>query len=121
MPSALSLVPSSSAFLVGYRAETFRELIKRFVDLILAPAAPKTAPSIASLSPARGPVAGQVPIKILGSGFTGTSAVSFGSASATFTVDSDGQISLTLPPAAAANPVSITVKTKGGSASAPFE
>jgi hypothetical protein len=109
------------SFLVGYREETFRELIKRFVDLILAPAAPKTAPSIASFSPVKGPVAGQVPLRILGSGFTGTSAVSFGSVNATFTVDSDGQISLTLPPAATVGPVGVTVKTKVGSASAPFE
>jgi hypothetical protein len=72
-------------------------------------------------SPVKGPVAGQVPLRILGSGFTGTSAVSFGSVNATFTVDSDGQISLTLPPAAAVGPVSVTVKTKVGSASAPFD
>lgn len=109
------------SFLVGYREETFRELIKRFVDLILAPAAPKTAPSIASISPVKGPVAGLVPLRILGSGFTGTSAVSFGSVNATFTVDSDGQISLMVPPAAAVGPVSVTVKTKIGSASAPFD
>lgn len=41
--------------------------------------------------------------------------MSFGSASATITVDSGGQNSLTLPPAATADPVSVTLKTKGGS------
>ena len=108
------------AFLVGYREETFRELIKRLVDLIFAPAPPPPKPTIASLNPNTGPIAGGGSVKILGSGFAGALAVTFGSASAKFNVDSDGQISATLPSSAAAGPVSITVKTKDGSATASF-
>jgi hypothetical protein len=108
------------AFLVGYREETFRELIKRLVDLIFTPAAPPPKPTIASLNPNTGPVAGGASVKILGSGFVGTLTVTFGSASAKFNVNSDGQISADLPAAAAAGPVSVTVKTKGGSATASF-
>ena len=107
------------AFLVGYREETFRELIKRLVDLIFSPSTTPPKPAITSLSPATGPAGGGGTVKILGSGLLGTVAVSFGSVAATFQVDSDSQISATLPPGAA-GVVSVTVKTKGGSASASF-
>jgi len=107
------------AFLVGYREETFRDLIKRLVDLIFSAAPTPPKPAITSLNPPKGPIAGGS-VKIIGSGFTGALGVSIGSATATFTVDSDGQISATLPPAAAAGPVTVTVKTKGGAATAPF-
>jgi len=41
------------AFLVGYREETFRELIKRLVDIILAPGNGKSgAPTIQAVNPA---------------------------------------------------------------------
>jgi hypothetical protein len=76
--------------------------------------------TITSLSPVTGPIAGGGTVKILGSGFVGTSAVRFGSATATFKVDSDGQISADLPASPAAGPVTVTVKTKGGSATASF-
>jgi len=108
------------SFLVGYREETFRELLKRLVDLLLAPATAKPAPAITSLSPATGPVAGGAPVKILGSGFGDVTAVSFGSTSAKFHVDSDGQISADLPSSPAPGPASVTVKTKAGSATASF-
>jgi hypothetical protein len=108
------------AFLVGYREETFRELIKRLVDLIFSPAAQPPKPTISTLSPNTGPVAGGGVVKILGSGFVGTLTVTFGSVVAKFNVDSDGQISADLPPAAAAGPVIITVKTKSGSATTSF-
>ena len=44
------------AFLVGYREETFRELIRRLVDLIFSPATTPPKPTITSLSPDTGPV-----------------------------------------------------------------
>jgi hypothetical protein len=108
------------AFLVGYREETFRDLIKRLVDLILAPAATPAKPTITSLAPVNGPVAGGGTVKILGSGFVGANSVTFGSATATFKVDSDAQISADLPASQAPGPVIVTVKTKGGAATASF-
>ena len=108
------------AFLIGYREETFRELVKRLVDLIFTPATAPPKPTITSLDPPTGPVAGGPSVKILGSGFQGTSAVSFGTVSATFKVDSDTQISTVLPAASAPGAVTVTVKTKGGSATASF-
>jgi len=108
------------AFLVGYREETFRELIRRLVDLIFTPGTTSPKPTITSLNPNTGPIAGGASVKILGTGFEGAVAVSFGSAPATFKVDSDSQISAVVPASPTAGPVSVTVKTKGGSASASF-
>ncbi|HEY6328080.1 MAG TPA: IPT/TIG domain-containing protein, partial [Blastocatellia bacterium] len=108
------------AFLVGYREETFRELIKRLVDLILAPAGAGAAPKITALAPNTAPAAGKVPVVLSGSGFTGTTAVTFGSSSATFTVNSDGQITAEAPQGAPGK-VTVTVKAKTGSATASFE
>lgn len=108
------------AFLVGYREVTFRELIKRLVDLIFTPAAAPLKPTITSLSPDTSPLAGGGSVKILGTGFEAPVRVSFGSEPATFTADSDGQISAVIPASSTAGRVGVTVKTKVGSATAPF-
>jgi hypothetical protein len=107
------------AFLVGYREETFRELIKRLVDLVFAPATPRTSATISGLAPNTAPAAGGVPVVISGSGFTGTAAVTFGSGSAAFHVDSDSQITAQLP-AGTAGQVMVTVKGKAGATTATF-
>lgn len=107
-------------FLVGYREETFRDLIRRLVDLIFTPAPIPAKPTITSLDPDNTPIAGGASVKILGSGFQGTTAVSFGSAPATFKVDSDNQISAVVPKSSTTGAVSVTVKTKGGSATGSF-
>jgi hypothetical protein len=109
------------AFLVGYREETFRELIKRLVDLLLTPASSGSAPSITGLAPTETGVAGNVPIVLAGSGFTGTTSVLFGSKPAALHFDSDSQLTAQLPPASAAGTVAVTVQTKGGSASSAFK
>ena len=119
VPGTPNLLYYLVAFLVGYREQTFRELITRLVDLIFKPAAPPPKPTIASLNPNTGPIAGGESVKILGSGFVGALTVKFGSESASFKVDSDGEISA-FPSSAAAGSVSVTVKTKVGSATAPF-
>jgi hypothetical protein len=113
------------AFLVGYREETFRELIKRLVDLILTPgtthAATATAPTIKLLDPNSGPAAGGPNVLILGSGFIGTTDVTFGAnPSVNFTVDSNSQITAPLPAGTAGEKVIVTVKGKNGSATASF-
>lgn len=50
---------------------------------------------------------------ITGSGFTGTTSVTFGSTTATFTIDNDGQITITVP-ALDAGDVVLTIVTPGG-------
>jgi hypothetical protein len=109
------------AFLVGYREETFRELMKRLVDIILAPGTVKaTAPTIQAVSPLQAPHATPTQVVITGSGFTGTQSVKFGSAAAQFTVNGDTRLTATTPVVAASGDVVITVTTKGGSASIDF-
>jgi hypothetical protein len=110
------------AFLVGYREETFRELIKRLVDIVLAPGgASSPVPTIGAVNPTQAPRNTPTPVVITGSHFTGVQSVKFGTEAAqSFKADSDGQITATTPTVATGGQVSLTVTTKGGSASLPF-
>ena len=72
----------------------------------------KMSPWVCSLSPASGPV-GTI-AKIAGSGYTGASAVAFNGVRASFTVNSDAQITAAVPSGATSGPVSVT--TAGGTA-----
>ena len=71
------------------------------------------APSIDAVNPAIGPTVGGTNVTITGAGFTNATAVKFGAATATFTIDSATQITATAP-AGAAGTVDITVTTPGG-------
>ncbi len=76
-----------------------------------------TAPSVSGLSPATGTTTGGNTVVVLGSHFTGATAVSFGSlAASSFTVNSDTSITAVVPPAAAAT-VDVTVTTYAGTSS----
>jgi hypothetical protein len=105
------------AFLVGYREETFRSLLKRLTDLILASSEEgKPAPSIMAIDPAQAAHNVVTPVVIVGSGFTGAESVKFGAAPAKFKLDSDGQISAQAPVVADARQVAVTVTSGGGTA-----
>jgi IPT/TIG domain len=109
------------AFLVGYREETFRELIKRLVDIILAPGNGKSgAPTIQAVNPASAPHGTATQVTITGSGFASTQSVKFGASAGQFTINGDGKLTVTTPVVAAGGAVVITVTTKGGSASTDF-
>jgi hypothetical protein len=70
-------------------------------------------PGVSSLSPSSGPVTGGTPVTITGHDFTGTTAVNFGSApAASFSVDSDSQITA-VSPAAPAGGVDVSVQNPG--------
>jgi len=69
---------------------------------------------VSGLSPNQGPTAGGNTVIISGTGFTSATVVKFGTASASFTVDSNMQITATAPAGAAA-PVSVVVTTPSGS------
>jgi len=72
------------------------------------------APTVTGLSPSVGSTAGQDNVTITGTGFTGATAVSFGTTPLTvFTINSDTSISLTTPANAAAT-VDVTVTTPSG-------
>jgi len=73
------------------------------------------APPIAtSLTPASGPTAGGDTVTINGYGLATAVSVSFGSNTATPTVVSDGQLTVTVPAGTAAGSVEVTVTTAGG-------
>ena len=74
---------------------------------------PSPVPTITSFNPTSGAVGTSV--VITGTGFLGTSAVTFGgTAATTFTIDSDTQITVTVPTGAATGPIVVT--TPGGTA-----
>lgn len=71
-------------------------------------------PTVTSLSPSSGPVAGGNSVVLTGTNFTGATAVAFGATPAAgFTVDSATQITATAPAGTAGN-VFVTVTTAGG-------
>jgi uncharacterized repeat protein (TIGR01451 family) len=73
---------------------------------------------VTGVSPSRGPTAGGTSVTVTGSGFTGATAVDFGTVpAASFTVDSDTQITATSP-ARPAGPVDVTVTTPAGTSAA---
>ncbi len=73
-------------------------------------AAMEPAPSVSGLSPAEGPEAGGTSVVISGSGFTGATAVQFGSTNATsFKVNSDNSITAVSP--SGSGNVDVTVTT----------
>ena len=71
-------------------------------------------PTVSSVSPNAGPLAGGTSVKIMGTGFTSGSTVAFGSKAATsVTFNSVSSITATAP-AGAAGAVDVTVTTPGG-------
>ncbi len=72
------------------------------------------APTVTSISPISGPLAGGTSVTISGTGFTGATGVKFGATPATgITVSSATQITATAP-AGSAGTVDVTVTTPGG-------
>lgn len=80
---------------------------------LTAPKQFKVTPTIVSFSPPSGPV-GTV-VTITGTGLTQATKVTFNKVSATFTVNSDTQITATVPATATTGKIAVT--TKGGMAS----
>jgi hypothetical protein len=72
------------------------------------------APTVSGISPNSGALNTTPLVVLTGTGFTGASAVSFGDQLAGFTVDSDTQITATVPVGEAVDTVSVTVTTVGG-------
>jgi hypothetical protein len=76
----------------------------------------RPAPQVTLISPASGPTGGGTVVKIAGANFGAVSGVAFGSAPASsFSVDSEGEITATAPPAIdGAGPVDVTVTGAAG-------
>ncbi|MFB7289074.1 IPT/TIG domain-containing protein [Actinacidiphila glaucinigra] len=76
-------------------------------------------PVLVSVSPSQGPAAGGTTVTLTGSGFTGATAVRFGTTAATsYTVNSATQITALAPAGTGAVPVTVT--TPGGTSNAVF-
>jgi hypothetical protein len=76
------------------------------------------APTVTGVSPTSGSAAGGDPVTVTGSGFTGTTGVSFGTATASnLLVASDTQLTVTSPQAAVGT-VDVTVTTPAGTSAA---
>jgi cysteine-rich repeat protein len=85
--------------------------------LLLAPGF-VPAPRLTGVAPTSGPAAGGTSVTLTGTGFTGTTAVSFGDAPAlSFTVNGDTAITA-ISPATGAGTVEVAVTTAGGTSSA---
>ena len=76
-------------------------------------------PTIAGVSAGRGPSAGGNQVTITGENFAEVTGVSFGSTGANYTVDSESQITATVPAGSAASSVAVSVVTAAGRAEAP--
>ncbi len=111
-----------AAFVVGYREETFRELIKRLTDVIFSPGPTGTAGlAVSSMSPQSGPAAGGTAVTVLGTGLTDTDWVRFGTAPAQFHIDGDTRVTVTSPLGQAGATVNVVVTAKSATAAAgPF-
>jgi hypothetical protein len=71
-------------------------------------------PSLSYLSRSSGSIEGGFPVTLTGSDFSGATAVLFGGVPATFTVNSDTEITATAPPSSTPGKVGITVETAAG-------
>ena len=78
-----------------------------------------SAPSISGFNPTSGAVGSSVTVS--GSNFTGATAVSFGGTSASvFSVDSDSQITATVPAGASSGPITVTTPNGTGASAGTF-
>ena len=107
------------AFVVGYREEVFRQLIRRVADVILTPAGEAAAaPTIESVEPelaAPGAV-----LTIVGRGLTDVVSVKVRDQNVEFVGESDTQMTVTIPDDAETGPASLAITTKRGTAATPF-
>jgi hypothetical protein len=98
---------------ITFGASTLSNPINNFYVNFLAQVLDVVPPTLTSFDPANGPVGASV--VLTGTGFTGATAVAFhGTAASAFTVDSDTQITVSVPSGASTGVVSVT--TPGGTA-----
>lgn len=80
------------------------------------------APTVAGISPTRGPAAGGTKVTITGTDFAKVTKVSFGAtAAASYKVESANKIVAVAPPGSAGNSVAVSVTTVAGSSSSAGE
>ena len=94
-------------------------VVSAAISVLITPSAWAVAPNITSLTPASGPVG--TAVTITGQNFTGATEVDFSvGASATFTIDSDVQITATVPLGSTTGPISVTGPGGSGASATNF-
>ncbi|WP_285597436.1 IPT/TIG domain-containing protein [Kineosporia sp. NBRC 101731] len=78
------------------------------------------APTLAGIAPDSGPLAGGNQVVLTGTGFNQATSVDFGAAGATFTTDSDTQITATVPAGTGTVNVTVTAGASGASNTQPY-
>jgi len=88
------------AFIVGYREETARTLIKRVGDVIIGPGAATTTNNAPTTIAAMHPESGKAETRIVvtGTGLDKVQGILFGTTEAVYTADGDKQLTVTAPP-----------------------
>ncbi len=99
LPTAVGVTVTTPAGTSGYSSGSI------FTYLMIAP-------TVTAVSPTSGPASGGTTVTIIGTGFTGATAVDFGNMAATFIIDSDTQITATSP--VGIGTVDVTVSRPGG-------
>lgn len=107
--SAVSCTSATACTAVGYQYDPTEQNLAESSNASLAP------PSITNVTPSSGPATGGTVVTITGTGFTGATAVDFGTTAATnVTVTSSTVITATSPTGTAGSTVDITVVGPGG-------
>ena len=89
------------------------------LDVAAAVGTAMAAPTISSFAPTSGPVG--TAVTLIGTGFTGATAVAFsGAAPASFSVDSDAQITAGVPAAATSGTITVTTPIGAATSAASF-
>jgi hypothetical protein len=91
---------------------------RRYLHNELALSGVPSAPVVQSFSPSSGAVG--TPVQLTGSGFAGTTAVTFNAVATAFTVDSDSAISTWVPAGAATGRIAVTNAAGTGTSSTDF-
>jgi IPT/TIG domain len=86
--------------------------------LPIPPPVPPPPPTVSAFTPSSGWPGSSVAIS--GSAFTGATSVTFNGTAAPFTVNSDTQITATVPPGATSGPISVTTPSGTAASSASF-
>ncbi|MDZ7361898.1 MAG: alginate lyase family protein [candidate division KSB1 bacterium] len=111
--STKQVVTRASGILVLAADKTSRYYLHNYIDLV------SNAPQITSFTPAHGPVG--TPVTITGSQFSSTTKVLFnGTAVASFTINSDTQISTTVPTGATNGKITVVNAFDAGSSATDY-
>ncbi len=113
-PLTISGLNNGTAYSIMLRAENSLGAGMPSTAVNVTPSAPQAAPTVTAVSPSGGSTVGGAVVTITGTGFTGATAVAFGGINASaYTVNSDTQITATVP-AQGAGVVDVGVTTPAG-------